>query len=287
MPLRSRLALAASLLLCATLLAGCGLAGDTSPDAAEPGTWRPTSGASAARIAGSAQFGPTTGHAPPSVVAPAGPVHIKRHPGVDCAIAKCVALTFDDGPGKYTEGLLDLLARENVPATFFLLGQNVQQYPHALQRMVTEGHQLGSHTFTHPDLTTLPPERVADELESTNEAIRKITGFAPDTVRPPYGAHNGATDRLIHDPLILWDVDTLDWQHHDPARTVSVAMEAVRGGSIILLHDIHKTSVQAVPELIGRLKGQGYSLVTIDELFAGTELSGGQALTRRPVGGQA
>lgn len=182
---------------------------------------------------------------------------------------KCVALTFDDGPGEYTGRLLDELQEAGTPATFFLVGQNIAKYPKVVKRMAEAGHQLGSHTWDHADITTLTREKIEHELNWTSAAIEKAAGSKPSVFRPPYGAHGAVYDRLVPYPLVLWDVDTLDWKHHDPKKTVSTAMEEVRPGSIILMHDIHESSIKAVPELVSKLKAEGYTPVTVDQLFDG------------------
>ncbi|MFJ2620001.1 polysaccharide deacetylase family protein [Glutamicibacter sp. NPDC087344] len=216
-----------------------------------------------------------------AVTAPAGPLRLHPRPEVHCDQAKCVALTFDDGPGRYTETLLDSLAAADVPATFYLLGQNAGKYPHALRRMVLEGHQLGSHTQDHASLTTLSRSQITHEIDEAASIIKDVSGVYPGTVRPPYGAHNAEVDSLIDAPLVLWDVDTLDWQHRDSAKVASIAMSQVRDGSIILMHDIHQSTVKAVPELIKQLKAKGYTPVTVDELFDGQEFNSSTAYSRR------
>lgn len=190
---------------------------------------------------------------------------------VDCQQVACVALTFDDGPGEYTDALLDKLAEHHAPATFFVLGKNVGHYPEAIQRMVDEGHQVGSHGYDHKDITKLTREGIEHEVQWTNEAVEKAAGVTPQVFRPPYGANGVVYNRLIPAPLVLWDVDTEDWLHRDAKQTVQTAMDEVAPGSIILMHDIHQTSVAAVPELVDDLQQAGYTLVTIDELFAHTE----------------
>lgn len=200
---------------------------------------------------------------------------------VDCAQTACVALTFDDGPGEYTQRLLDELAQQHAPATFFVLGKNVKKYPKTLQRMVAEGHQIGSHTFDHKDLTTLTAEGIEHEVQWTDEAVEKAAGVRPTILRPPYGSHGAVYDRLIPHPLVLWDVDTLDWKHHDPQKTVKLALAEAKPGSIILLHDIHESSVKAVPQLVTKLHEAGYTLVTVDQLFAGTDFEPSKAYADR------
>ncbi|WP_404288774.1 polysaccharide deacetylase family protein [Glutamicibacter arilaitensis] len=202
---------------------------------------------------------------------------------VDCAVTKCAALTFDDGPGEFTDRLLDELGEQQTPATFFVLGKNVEKYPQTLKRMVDEGHQIGSHTYDHKDLTTLTAEGIEHEVQWTADAIEEAAGVRPNILRPPFGSHGAVYDRLIPYPLVLWDVDTLDWQHHDPKKTVKIAMEEVGAGSIILLHDIHESSVKAVPQLVSELQQEGYTLVTVDQLFAGTEFKASKAYDKRSM----
>lgn len=202
--------------------------------------------------------------------------------GPDCTVEKCVALTFDDGPGKFTDKLLDELAEAKAPATFFMVGQNIAKYPDTVKRMVAEGHELGSHTWDHADITTLTKEKIEHEVQWTDEALEKASGHKATVLRPPYGSHGAVYDRLIPYPLMLWDVDTLDWKHHDPVKTVDIAMKEVKPGSVILMHDIHESSVQAVPDLVSKLTDAGYRLATIEQLFAGTEFLPGKAYTVGP-----
>lgn len=209
------------------------------------------------------------------------PEPVATPPAVDCAITKCVALTFDDGPGEYTNRLLDELSEQHTPATFFVLGKNVKKYPKTLKRMVDEGHQIGSHTFDHKDITKLTAEGIEHEVQWTDEAIEQAAGVKPQILRPPYGAHGAVYDRLIPYPLVLWDVDTLDWKHHDPQKTVKIALEEAKPGSIILMHDIHESSVKAVPQLVSKLHDAGYTLVTVDQLFAGTDFKPAKAYDHR------
>ncbi|MGR6901060.1 polysaccharide deacetylase family protein [Glutamicibacter sp. BSL13] len=208
------------------------------------------------------------------------PAQVPEVSQVDCREAKCVALTFDDGPGASTGYLLDSLKKEGVPATFFVVGPNAQARPQLLQRMQAEGHQIGNHTFSHRSLPALASSEVAKELLRTDEAISSATGYSSTLVRPPYGAHNKDVDRIVTSPLILWDVDTLDWKHRNTNKTISTAMDEVRPGSIILMHDIHASTVAAVPGLIRQLKDKGYTPVRVDQLFAHSKLSAGKAYYR-------
>ena len=187
---------------------------------------------------------------------------------VDCAITKCVALTFDDGPGIHTARLLDTLKAEEVAATFFLVGHRVAFHPGDLQRMIHEGHEVGNHSWTHPQLTRLSNEAVRTETQRTNQAIEAITGRPVALFRPPYGLFNARVRDEIDMPIILWNHDTLDWRALNAQVVARRTASGPGGGSIILLHDIHKTTVDAMPKAIADLKAQGYSFVTLSTLFA-------------------
>lgn len=193
--------------------------------------------------------------------------------GVDCTATPCVALTFDDGPGKHTETLLDYLAEAQAHATFFVVGKNAQNRPDTLARIAAEGHEIGNHTMGHPDLTKLKTAPLDYEITTTDEIIRDITGLETVLARPPYGAENGwvlSELGLRNKATILWDVDTEDWDHRSTRKTVENTLANVKNGSIILMHDIHNSTVEAVPEIIRELQERGYTLVTVSELLAGT-----------------
>ena len=283
MPSRSRLTAALSFSVCALLLAGCSTVLEPTSNVAKQSLnqWLPAQPAQRTVDTQNVAVGTTASKTVPNVVAPNGPLPLFQHPDVDCNKEKCVALTFDDGPGRYTERLLNQLKEANVPATFYLLGQNAPIYPKTVQRMVREGHQLGNHTLSHKSLTTLSKTQVSHEVQDSAKKIKKVAGTAPDTMRPPYGARNKDVDSRIDVPLVLWDVDTLDWQHRDPKKTVKIAMNEVSDGSIILMHDIHESSVKAVPNLIKKLKKKGYKLVTVNELFADKKFEGSKTYARR------
>ena len=195
-------------------------------------------------------------------------------PAVDCTKEKCVALTFDDGPGPDTPQLLDTLKAENVPATFLLVGEAAATYPDSVAREFKEGHALGAHTWNHPQLTKLPDDKVASEITSTVDAIKKAAPDAQVTfTRPPYGAFNPRVISILkslNHAAVIWDVDTLDWKHRDPNAVLAAVQKETKPGSIILMHDIHRTSVQAVPAVIKYLHSQGYTMVTVPELFGGS-----------------
>lgn len=184
-----------------------------------------------------------------------------------------IALTFDDGPGPYTAQLLDMLDQHGAKATFFLIGSKVSAQADMLRRMHARGHQLGNHSWSHPELPKLPVHQIASEIDRTNDAIKQATGITPSILRPPYGAVNGVVLeqlRLRGMSSILWSVDTRDWADRNSDIVCSRAVAGARPGAIILMHDIHQTSVNAVPCILNALKQQGYSFVTVQGLLGTT-----------------
>ncbi|MFI7108802.1 polysaccharide deacetylase family protein [Nonomuraea sp. NPDC050227] len=200
---------------------------------------------------------------------PAKPAEPAEAGKPDCRKVKCVALTFDDGPGPYTGTLLRHLAKYQAHATFFVVGQNVGLHPDVVRRTVEAGHELGNHTWSHPDLTRLSPAAIRSQLARTDQAVKSAAGVVPGLVRPPYGATDGDVRRQAHRPLVLWSVDTLDWRYRDSARVARVSLKRVRPGSVILFHDIHPTTVKALPRVLKGLSARGYRFVTVSELFGG------------------
>ncbi|MGA5192811.1 polysaccharide deacetylase family protein [Streptomyces exfoliatus] len=198
---------------------------------------------------------------------------------VDCAKVKCIALTFDAGPGKDTPRLLDILKEKQVPATFFLLGRkHVDRYPKVVARIAAEGHEVANHTWTHQILTDLDEAEVRDELSRTQEAIEKITGRKPTLMRPP----QGRTDDMVSDvsrelglAQILWSVTAKDYSTTDSALIRQRVLEQAHGDGIILLHDIYDGTVPAVPSIIDELKRRGFTFVTVPELLAPGEAEPG------------
>jgi len=183
---------------------------------------------------------------------------------------KVIALTFDDGPGPYTAHLLDILDQYGAKATFFLIGSKVSGQASVVRSIQARGHQLGNHSWSHPELPKLSVDQIAGEIDRTNEAIRQATGVKPSILRPPYGAVNGVVLeqlRLRNMSSILWSVDTRDWADRNSQIVCSRAVAGARPGAVILMHDIHPTSVNAVPCILNSLKQQGYSFVTVQNLI--------------------
>ena len=182
-----------------------------------------------------------------------------------------LALTFDDGPSKHTEKLLDILKEYNSRATFFMIGKQVSAKKSTLIRMYNEGHDLGIHTWSHANLKKLSLDEIRYEVSSVRDKIEEITGFRTNLVRPPYGAVNDTVkeaSRLDEFYLINWNIDTLDWQLRDAQLVYESVMNQAKDGAIILLHDLHKETVEAMETAIPALIAKGYQLVTVTELLS-------------------
>lgn len=209
---------------------------------------------------------------PPKPVPPA-PVTPVPRTDASCPGGRCVAITFDDGPGVHTTRLLNMLDQRGAKATFFVLGSKVDAQAGVLRRMQDSGHQIGNHTWNHPSLTQLSPEGIRQEISNTNDAIQRATGHTPKIVRPPYGAANQTVNAELGRlgmSSILWSVDTRDWADSNSSIVCNRAVANARPGAIILLHDIHTTSVDAVSCILDALSRQGYGFVTVDSLLGNT-----------------
>lgn len=201
-------------------------------------------------------------------------------PTIDCGKVPCVALTFDDGPGVYTPKLLDILKENDAKATFFVLGTMVEHYPEILKRTYEEGHQIGNHSWNHKDLKRLTADGVEFQVVKTNEKIKQVIGQDPTVFRPPYGSYNPSVAQIINMPIILWDIDPLDWKDKN-ANSVAQKIAKAQRNSIILAHDIHKSTVDAIPMAIKELKAKGFHFVTIEDLFYGIEMKKSETYNKR------
>ena len=178
-----------------------------------------------------------------------------------------VALTFDDGPSSATTPrLLDVLTEKDTPATFFMLGNMARNNPDIVKRIKKEGHDIASHTMYHQNLVRITPAVAQADINEAKSVISSIVGHDPSYTRPPYGNINDSVRTAVGTPIILWSVDTLDWQSKNPEAVLATAMSEVHDGAIILMHDIYPTSVDAVPALIDTMRKSGYEFVTISEL---------------------
>ena len=199
---------------------------------------------------------------------PAKKTEPRNSGGVDCA--NCVAITYDDGPGAETNRLLDKLKAKNAHASFMVVAPSAEQHPELLKRMKAEGHTIGNHTKSHRQLNTLSPAQVSQEIDAGNAAIKKATGQSTRWVRPPYGATNATVDQVTRDKGVsqaLWDVDTVDWKDRNSEHVCSSAVQGARAGSIVLMHDIHPTTVDAADCVIDGLRAKGLEPVSLDRLL--------------------
>lgn len=179
---------------------------------------------------------------------------------------KMVALTFDDGPGRYTREIVDCLKNNDARATFFVLGCNVDSYQSAMQAADKIGCEIASHTYHHYNLAHLSKDKIKWEVSETDKKIKNAIGKIPELVRTPGGSVNSTVKETVGKPIILWSIDTLDWKTRSRDKTVSAVMNHVKDGDIVLMHDIHQPTKEAALILIPRLKRQGYQLVTVSEL---------------------
>ena len=195
---------------------------------------------------------------------------------------KLIALTFDDGPhATFTNEILETLKKYNGAATFFVLGSRAVNYPNVISNIINSGSEIGNHSWSHPQLTKLSVSQMKKEIDDTQNTVYNASKVYPKFVRPPYGAVNISVKSNIGMPMILWNVDTLDWKTKNTQMILNEIMNNARDGSIILMHDIHKTSKEAAILTIPKLVNQGFELVTVSELFKakGVSLEAGKTYT--------
>ena len=183
-----------------------------------------------------------------------------------------IAMTFDDGPSAtLTPKLLDLLAAHHIKATFFVIGENVAEHPEIVARAAQEGHEIANHSWSHPNFGKMSDENVRRQLQQTDDAIKNATGKRPTLLRPPYGSITAREKRWIHDEfgyeIILWDVDPYDWKRPGPAVVRARILKETRPGSIVLSHDIHPGTIEAMPSTFDELEAKGFKFVTVSELI--------------------
>ncbi|GAA2655249.1 polysaccharide deacetylase family protein [Streptomyces lunalinharesii] len=191
---------------------------------------------------------------------------------VDCRKAKCVALTFDAGPSENTNRLLDILKENKAHATFFMLGKNhVAERPAEVKRIDAEGHELANHTWSHKILTDIKPDEAKRELSRVQEDVRKITGKTPTLMRPPQGRTDEEVSKISKElglAQVLWSVTAKDYQTTDSDLITKRVLDQTKRDGIILLHDIYKGTVPAVPGILKELKKRGYTVVTVSQLLS-------------------
>jgi peptidoglycan/xylan/chitin deacetylase (PgdA/CDA1 family) len=181
-------------------------------------------------------------------------------------------MTFDDGPSAtLTPKLLDLLAAHHIKATFFVIGENVAEHPEIVARAAQEGHEIANHSWSHPNFGKMSDESVRRQLRQTDDAIKNAAGKRPTLLRPPYGSITAREKRWIHDEfgydIILWDVDPYDWKRPGPAVVRARILKETRPGSIVLSHDIHPGTIEAMPSTFDELEAKGFKFVTVSELI--------------------
>lgn len=216
---------------------------------------------------------PAAGYGQPITPSPEPEKGQPRITFTDCHVeGPYIAITFDDGPSAtQTPRLLKMLKERGIKATFFCCGQCVAQNPEIAKQIVDEGHEIANHSWSHPLLTKMSEAAVKDQLDRTHNVIKQTTGVTPTLMRPPYGGftvrQRAWANAVWNYKTILWDVDTLDWKHHSPAKIESIALSEAKKGSIILCHDIHKTTVDAMPATLDALRAKGFKFVTVTELI--------------------
>lgn len=182
-----------------------------------------------------------------------------------------IALTFDDGPHyQRTPLLLEVLEQYDVKATFFVLGDRANEGPanrKTVQAVAEAGHEIASHTYSHKNLKTLTLEQMTEEIMKARDSIYQITGEYPVFVRPPYGAYSDLVKENCYAPLITWNLDSKDWDFRDAEKVVDHVLEEAGNGKIVLMHDIHQFTIDAVKVLVPELIERGYQIVTVRELF--------------------
>ena len=196
-----------------------------------------------------------------------------------------LALTFDDGPSKYTWEIVETLRSHNARATFFLLGNRVATHQAAIDNLLANHNQLGSHSFSHQKLTSLTEAQMVEQILPVEEALQKQHQVTTTVYRVPYGAQNAQVRAVLQKydkPIIGWSVDPYDWKVKNKQKIVDHVLRSVQDGDIVLMHDIYGTTAEAVAELVPALQAQGYQLVTVEELFAlrGYSLEAGQFYKR-------
>lgn len=178
-----------------------------------------------------------------------------------------IAITYDDGPSKYTDAILDVLKENNSSATFFVLGSRVNSHKDVLNKMIEEGNQIGNHSYNHKKLTALSDEELYEQIKGTDELVYSATGYTPTVVRPPYGASDAKLNKKIAKPIIKWSIDTRDWENKNSKTITNEILSKVKDGDIILMHDLYDSTLTASKTVIPKLVENGFQLVTIDEMF--------------------
>lgn len=177
-----------------------------------------------------------------------------------------ISLTYDDGPSKYTQELLDVLKENNSTATFFVVGLQVNKNKDVLSRMIEEGNQIGNHSFDHKRLTTLSDEELDNQINNTDTLVYEAALYKPYVMRPPYGSTSENLIKKLQKPIIKWSIDTRDWENRNAETITQIILDNVKDGDIILMHDLYESSLEASKIVIPELIKRGYQLVTVSEM---------------------
>ena len=180
-----------------------------------------------------------------------------------------IALTFDDGPSRYTEKLLDGLKERGVKASFFMIGESAERHQDLVRRVREEGHLIGNHTYHHVDITKLPDEKAREELREMDQVIYEILGEHVEYMRPPFGVWQEKLEQEIDVLPVMWTIDPLDWTTKNVEEIVNKVVTQAGENDIILLHDCYESSVDAALQIVDVLKAEGYEFVTVDQLILG------------------
>lgn len=179
---------------------------------------------------------------------------------------KFIALTFDDGPSIYTDELIEYLNKNNCNATFFVLGNKVKLYNDVLKKSLRYGNEIGNHSYNHKWLAKLSLEEYKEQINKTQNIIKKYTGYTPAVLRPTYGSVNDIIKKNSDLDIVLWNVDTLDWKYKNSNKITERATKNLKDGNIILMHDTHKTTLEAVKKIVPIIKNKGFKCITISDL---------------------
>ena len=179
---------------------------------------------------------------------------------------KSIAITFDDGPSNYTNEILNVLKKYDASGTFFVIGNKVEIYSDTMRRMVREGNEIGNHSYSHKWLTKLDQEELKEQIQLTQDIVKKVTGVTPRLLRPTYGAVNDKLRNSTSLEVIMWDVDTRDWESHNIDTIVKKTIKNTKDGSIIIMHDTKKQTVNILEQLLKKLEKEDYQFVTVTEL---------------------
>ena len=188
-----------------------------------------------------------------------------RH--IACDLVPCISLTFDDGPGPFTASILDSLEGAGATGTFFVVGKNVEAMPELVARMATAGHVIGNHTYSHIYFPVTPIDQIQAQLDRTDAAVRAAAGITPEYLRPPWAAFDHAHLASYGRPIALWTSNSLDWQEPPASQLVTKLGNAAAPGAIVLMHDVHAVTAEAMPVIVADLQARGYQLVGLDQLI--------------------